>query len=694
MLVSIVATVKNNTATMSNSTSSSDDSIPFYLMPLGAVFGTYFIISVIITLNILYRNATHKPNRLSSAVAPPTSVKSGKFAFIVVTMVLSVFGYTQIVAQVETLNHVMSPFNPYEILDLPEGTSDLSLIKSTYRSLSKVHHPDKGGDKTKFQNINVAYKTLTDETSRGNWEEYGHPDGPQRFSMDMALPDWLLRPKGSVAIVMLMMYAGLFVSIIMSVIGYMKKTTKEKFDLEMQNSVAKDDVTYLLSRLNKDTSHFDALVLLATSPENVKMSEKGLQKIDQMKKEKIEMLAQEKVKNVMDLSGDWGDDNDDEQDEVARAKIEAAKKEELEQLRHRVALAQATGTVDLKLIKLEDVDDGVLGQKWVLNVLKETGSWPPKDVSPDLFKSDAATKNLVMLLGRLNSQVLNNHPQLTNASQKQLLDSIYFRNTVEFRQRTGLLLEAALRIATTTRSYPLAKTLIEAVTMFKIGCPDNSKFVWFHDIIKKQYGVIPSLIIEDKEIVTDGEDEVATGDTAALKLTMERVHAEGFTKGKILQAQKQNIPPTVALNSFQEGWWVLVRAEKIKELDGTDLKTSQAKHVPKVEMPEGMKLSPEKLAEYHTGYEKDVLLACQPTIVSNVAQKKGKIKVLFKTPLEPGKYKFYVDVKSQEFLGCDQTLTMELDILDVEDVKRRQKEEEEKQDQEDQEGNQEDKKDK
>ena len=51
--------------------------------------------------------------------------------------------------------------------------------------MSLKWHPDKAKDEktkevhnAKFVEINKAYKTLTDENSRKNWEEYGNPDGP------------------------------------------------------------------------------------------------------------------------------------------------------------------------------------------------------------------------------------------------------------------------------------------------------------------------------------------------------------------------------------------------------------------------------------------------------------------------------------------------------------------------------------
>lgn len=65
--------------------------------------------------------------------------------------------------------------------------------------MSLKWHPDKAKDEKskeinnlKFIEINKAYKTLTDETSRKNWEEYGNPDGPTTYSLGIALPSWLV----------------------------------------------------------------------------------------------------------------------------------------------------------------------------------------------------------------------------------------------------------------------------------------------------------------------------------------------------------------------------------------------------------------------------------------------------------------------------------------------------------------------
>jgi len=50
-------------------------------------------------------------------------------------------------------------------------------IKTAYRKLASVHHPDKGGDTAKFQEIQSAYETLSDPDKK---QEYDRPQ-PQGF---------------------------------------------------------------------------------------------------------------------------------------------------------------------------------------------------------------------------------------------------------------------------------------------------------------------------------------------------------------------------------------------------------------------------------------------------------------------------------------------------------------------------------
>jgi curved DNA-binding protein len=61
--------------------------------------------------------------------------------------------------------------NPYQILGVDTSASQDD-IKRAYRKLASQHHPDKGGDTKKFQEIQSAYETLSDPNKRN---EYDNP---------------------------------------------------------------------------------------------------------------------------------------------------------------------------------------------------------------------------------------------------------------------------------------------------------------------------------------------------------------------------------------------------------------------------------------------------------------------------------------------------------------------------------------
>jgi len=57
----------------------------------------------------------------------------------------------------------------YETLGI-EKTATEAEIKKAYRKLAGKHHPDKGGDTTKFQEVQVAYDTLIDKNKRAQYD--------------------------------------------------------------------------------------------------------------------------------------------------------------------------------------------------------------------------------------------------------------------------------------------------------------------------------------------------------------------------------------------------------------------------------------------------------------------------------------------------------------------------------------------
>lgn len=58
-----------------------------------------------------------------------------------------------------------------------DKNADQEEIKRAYRRLAATHHPDRGGDTKKFQDIQVAYETLSDPQKRA---QYDNPQ-PQGF---------------------------------------------------------------------------------------------------------------------------------------------------------------------------------------------------------------------------------------------------------------------------------------------------------------------------------------------------------------------------------------------------------------------------------------------------------------------------------------------------------------------------------
>lgn len=58
-----------------------------------------------------------------------------------------------------------------------EPTSTNDEIKKAYKKLAMQHHPDRGGDQNKFQEIQQAYDTLSDPQKRAQWEQEKHFGG-------------------------------------------------------------------------------------------------------------------------------------------------------------------------------------------------------------------------------------------------------------------------------------------------------------------------------------------------------------------------------------------------------------------------------------------------------------------------------------------------------------------------------------
>merc|ERR1712176_431217 len=477
-----------------------------------------------------------------------------------------------------------------------------------------------------------------------------------------------------------------------------KKEKKKGSDADIDeilttNTVGLQDVTYIASKLTPESDPLDVLLAVASTPESILWSTRALASRAKVIAKRIEDEKEEAAKKKADAkkSGDdglfnldddgWADEDDDDEETKEKAKLAKKVMEEKEKLGKEVA--KATGKVK---IPIEGLDEGVLGQEWVEKSLEKVGAWPLEDLR---FLNDAKfdyqgkdvsamdhpglSRNLCFVAGRLNSLALNSHPELLQAASKQLVDPTYFKSAADFRQRCAMLLEATLRSAVSLRSYPLTKTIVEAVSIFKIGCKDcKAKDIeWFNSIMQKQYAVFPRLKIENTSIESAKHPEMATDDVLLISLDLTRLHAENFTRQKIAMCQKQGIPPQVALQQYREGWWYFVTGER---LDGeTPASCAEIKR-------EGTlleKVNKEDVEKFNKSEFNERLLTAWPMIVANVAQKSGKVKIQFKAPSVAGKYKFNVAVKSQDFLGADYTFSVEAEIVDKSTVTREPKTEDE-----------------
>ena len=102
-------------------------------------------------------------------------------------------------------------YDPFAILNVNQDAS-INEIRQVYHELSKIHHPDRGGDSEKFKEIAQAYKTLTDEEAKKNWRKYGNPDGPKVMRLGFAIPKWFVERHNSMFV--LLVYTSIFMIVL------------------------------------------------------------------------------------------------------------------------------------------------------------------------------------------------------------------------------------------------------------------------------------------------------------------------------------------------------------------------------------------------------------------------------------------------------------------------------------------------
>ena len=209
-----------------------------------------------------------------------------------------------------------------------------------------------------------------------------------------------------------------------------KKALPEVDDIAASNTVGLKDVTYLAGVLNPASTHYDVMMAVASTPENIAYGLKMYENREKVRRERVEEdLAEAKKKQSsgpkaaaspdsmfnLDDAG-WANDDDDDEKAKAAAKAEEEKQKERDQLQKAVGKQK---------IKLEGIDEGVIGQKWVENIMGNNGAWPPKDLGVlagkmfdyngkmvSALDHPGLRRNLCMVTGRLNSMLLNSHPEL------------------------------------------------------------------------------------------------------------------------------------------------------------------------------------------------------------------------------------------------------------------------------------------
>merc|ERR1740117_385616 len=144
------------------------------------------------------------------------------------------------------------------------------------------------------------------------------------------------------------------------------------------------------------------------------------------------------------------------------------------------------------------------------------------------------------------------------------------------------------------------------------------------------------------------------------------------------------------MQSYREAWFIIVRATKINENGTPDTDWDGAignaqtgfanqKNFLKEKSESLYKmLEPDTLKSFEKDfgskelYVENKIVIGWPFVISNVAQKTGKVKIHLPPPLEPGKYEFRVTMKSQDFVGVGEDFSLVVDV--AEGVENKQQE--------------------
>ncbi|RPD62137.1 translocation protein sec63 [Lentinus tigrinus ALCF2SS1-7] len=204
------------------------------------------------------------------------------------------------ISKTENVNKI---YDPFEILGISTSMTTKE-IKSHYKKLSRKFHPDKvklainetmDAVEARFVEITKAYKSLTDETIRKNWEMFGHPDGRQEVSMGIALPKWIVESSNNIWV--LGAYGLLFGGALPALVGrwWFGNREKTKDGVHVQSAAA------FFKSLTEESGMDDVTTSLGKAfewehPSKVGKSAAELEQLEKRIKEKLDGKWDELVK--------------------------------------------------------------------------------------------------------------------------------------------------------------------------------------------------------------------------------------------------------------------------------------------------------------------------------------------------------------------------------------------------------------
>mmetsp|Transcript_36354 Transcript_36354/g.44377 ORF Transcript_36354/g.44377 Transcript_36354/m.44377 type:complete len:168 (+) Transcript_36354:260-763(+) len=156
----------------------------------------------------------------------------------------------------------IAEFDPYKLLHMPaDGSFNTQGIDEAYFRLAARYHPSKVNKekvpyvkaKRRWDNLNKAHKTLTDEKMFNNWIKFGDPMGClTQQALEASLPTWLFEEDMKP-----MLYTWGFIGSICFILGFMtwfkKSVTLTSSGVEKVTKVSmKEFMVAILEENDKD----------------------------------------------------------------------------------------------------------------------------------------------------------------------------------------------------------------------------------------------------------------------------------------------------------------------------------------------------------------------------------------------------------------------------------------------------------